>query len=97
MFFDGAFGEIVIWNVPDAVFVREIRGHWRVDCISASPWGDFLASGGLGAHLAFWDAVSFEKVAMPSVLCESPWDDQSVSALRFSPTGDALAVAQHSE
>ena len=81
-------GTVRVFSTVSGEVLLELQGHkGKVECVTVSPDGEKLASGGAGDKtVKVWDAKTGK--------CESTVDcDEGVSSLDFSPCGFKIAAA----
>lgn len=84
-------GRIFIYDPKNLVLRGTIDGHeGRVEALSISPNGKFLASGGRDKFLKLWSIRSL------NFKTESSFE-HGITALEWGPKGKAIAVAVHRE
>jgi len=80
-------GAIVLWNIPKATTIDELKGHQRyVSALAFSPDGSTLVSGSRDRTVRVWDPASGSELHRITNFASF------VGGLAFSPDGGVLAV-----
>ncbi|KAG2052917.1 WD40 repeat-like protein [Suillus hirtellus] len=83
----GLYGKIVLWDMVEAVVLKEMEGHNKpVSALAVSQDGQMIASGGLDGEVIAWDADIGEPLTNPIKA------HTYVHSLDFSPDGSMLAT-----
>lgn len=85
----GLYGKIVLWDMVEAVVLKELEGHSKavVTALAVSQDGQMIASGDSNGEVIAWDADIGEP------LTNAIKFHNSITSVDFSPDGSLLATA----
>ncbi len=84
---------VKLWDAQTGALKRTLSGHMaNVECVTFSPDGATLASGGVGASLILWNAeTGAQKIMLTGYNGKVKGIADSVVSVAFSPDGKVLA------